>query len=642
MEETVHSSNLPAIDTKVELAEERKNVGQHLRIFVLVIAVLHLVLSSGLFLGWNALLLIYQGERIYSFLCPTMEATDSSIGVPCNEEDVYLLNLYSTTATIQFAIALPLGMIADRFGPRSMIIGQFLLLLTCGGLILYTPTRGGSFDYNFILLSLLFGIRHLITPNYFHFSNLFPQHFNFVSSIIATSVSLSGATFLCFYLLWVYLQISLKTILLYFSILQVFFFVFSLVQPSRRFNSGERIMFSMKQWKLMAYVDKEVDHSKKIPEIPSVYLGKPIPVPSYLGTILERQSSSLYLSSIEPTSSMLSKSLATGEEDCPSTVETVSSFTKKVHDGALVLTILPETQKKGVLNTVEPLEMDTSVTSMKETKPQTSIIRNTLWEPAEDGGIFTLFKYLLQLRFIFLANGNRSLANTYTYYFSFFVPFGFVGTLFMGRIGDKYGQFLAFAFFTIGNDGIFSAAFAICNKTSPKRWFATVAGIILMGGSISTLLSGRMVTLVISRQLSVTLVNVIFASVSFCWLAGSLVLFYCDRRRIQRDLVLFDKDSATSAGKLERSVNNVSSVEIPQGDTETANRENFDFCRCNRTTPYLPLIPHHTPYAHIHLPSKSYPMPLAYSLSFVFVSPPSCLSAEIEKGDTPSFPPLSF
>jgi len=139
---------------------------------VLVIAsAIQLLLCSGLTLGWAGMLLLLNGERTFEALCDG----SSTLGADgtCDESDLKLNLIFTVSSTSYGAAPIVLGMVIDRYGPRTMCVLSSAFLSV--GFLLVTVSSYPDFDLfmvGFVLIAT-FGVG--VQFSCFHVANLFPK-----------------------------------------------------------------------------------------------------------------------------------------------------------------------------------------------------------------------------------------------------------------------------------------------------------------------------------------------------------------------------------------------------------------------------------------------------------------------------------
>lgn len=106
--------------------------------FLVSLAFLQMLVSSGIILGWQSLANIIKDTGAYRFLCE-----DPSL--PCVEEEVYLANLMSISQSVQMFSVLFLSILMDVIGPKFMAVCQFITAL--GTFMIAVGNPRGSIDY---------------------------------------------------------------------------------------------------------------------------------------------------------------------------------------------------------------------------------------------------------------------------------------------------------------------------------------------------------------------------------------------------------------------------------------------------------------------------------------------------------------
>lgn len=206
--------------------------------FLVSLAFLQMLVSSGIILGWQSLANIIKDTGAYRFLCE-----DPSL--PCVEEEVYLANLMSISQSVQMFSVLFLSILMDVIGPKFMAVCQFITAL--GTFMIAVGNPRGSIDYIWYgaILQNLCGCIYI--PSFIHLSNLFPKGRAVIASTFSTLYGFSSLTFLVVQLIHSHFQTTLKVSLLPLAFIQAFFVLFSLLLPNRIIHLGDSCGFSLKK-----------------------------------------------------------------------------------------------------------------------------------------------------------------------------------------------------------------------------------------------------------------------------------------------------------------------------------------------------------------------------------------------------------
>jgi len=159
-------------------------------IWLVIVAALETVLTSGVVFGWAPLQLMLEEEGVYSELCVN--------GAPCKEQAERLSMIY-TMATSAFCFCVwPTGLVLDRVGPQACcILGAVLFGVgtvlfgasssAAGGLDLFLPGYIGMAVGGLpIMLSMM------------HLSNLLPLYAGTIITVLQVMIDVSALDFKVF------------------------------------------------------------------------------------------------------------------------------------------------------------------------------------------------------------------------------------------------------------------------------------------------------------------------------------------------------------------------------------------------------------------------------------------------------------
>ena len=226
-----------------------------------ILAVIYCLFAAGIVFGYAAIKPVLVKEGVYSDRC-TSEESDIGDGT-CYEQELrysytprgtievridvnpHRLNLMFTTAAVGTnVVALPVGTLLDRYGPRvSGITGSVLIAI---GALLFAFAPQLPFDGyipGYLLLAL--GGPFIFISS-FQLSNTFPTHSGLILALLTGAFDSSSALFLVFRLIYTASNGTFTTqkfFLIYLIVPLFIFFVQLFVMPSRSYKTvGELVV----------------------------------------------------------------------------------------------------------------------------------------------------------------------------------------------------------------------------------------------------------------------------------------------------------------------------------------------------------------------------------------------------------------
>lgn len=161
-------------------------------------ASIYCLFAAGVVFGYAAIKPVLIEERVYRNLCTPEELHDDVL--VCYEQDLRLNLMFTIAAVSTNVVALPVGTILDRFGPRvSGITGACLIAV---GAVLFALAQQLPFD-GFIPGYLLLALGGpFIFISSFQLSNTFPQYSGLILALLTGAFDTSSAIFLFYRLLY--------------------------------------------------------------------------------------------------------------------------------------------------------------------------------------------------------------------------------------------------------------------------------------------------------------------------------------------------------------------------------------------------------------------------------------------------------
>ncbi|CEM40057.1 unnamed protein product [Vitrella brassicaformis CCMP3155] len=212
------------------------------RFWVVSISLFHLLISSGLGMGWGATTIMLLEANVYSHMC-TEESFDPETG-SCEEEAVHLNLIFTVCVAFQMVLGLPLGIILDRIGPK-MVFWMHLTLTVGAYLVGLGPKGEGEFDYTFLGFFCLIAPGTGVALYATHCANLYPNNYGLVTAFFSTVFGTSSIVFAAFQLIISETPVTFDDMFLYYAIVLTLFLPFLAMQPMRHFDRGDKVAFSI-------------------------------------------------------------------------------------------------------------------------------------------------------------------------------------------------------------------------------------------------------------------------------------------------------------------------------------------------------------------------------------------------------------
>ncbi|KAF1955094.1 MFS general substrate transporter [Byssothecium circinans] len=168
------------------------------RILQVFFAVIICLFAAGPVFGYAALKPVLLEENVYRDMC-TKKELDDDVRV-CYGQELRLNLMFTVAAVSTNVVALPVGTILDRYGPRvSGLIGATFITI---GTILFALAQDLPFDghipgYLFLALGGPF-----VFISSFQLSNTFPQYSGLILALLTGAFDTSSAVFLLYRLIY--------------------------------------------------------------------------------------------------------------------------------------------------------------------------------------------------------------------------------------------------------------------------------------------------------------------------------------------------------------------------------------------------------------------------------------------------------
>lgn len=168
------------------------------RIIQVCFAVLYCLLAAGIVFGYAAIKPVLIEEEVYRKYC-TKEELEKGVRV-CYEQEIRLNFMFTVAAVSTNVVALPVGTILDRYGPRVCgIMGSLFVAIGCVffAFAWQLPFDGYIPGYLFLALGGPF-----IFISSFQLSNTFPQYSGLILALLTGAFDTSSAIFLFYRLIY--------------------------------------------------------------------------------------------------------------------------------------------------------------------------------------------------------------------------------------------------------------------------------------------------------------------------------------------------------------------------------------------------------------------------------------------------------
>lgn len=165
------------------------------KIIQIVSAVFFGLTATGVIFGYAALKPVLVRQGVYRDLC-TDDERQAGVWV-CEKQDLRLNFMFTLSAVITNTIALPVGMLMDRAGPRfATLLGAFFFF--CGNAVFGIGLETEHIDTYYVGFVLLALGGPLIFLSSFHLSNAFPKNSGLVLSFISGAFDASSVPYLIY------------------------------------------------------------------------------------------------------------------------------------------------------------------------------------------------------------------------------------------------------------------------------------------------------------------------------------------------------------------------------------------------------------------------------------------------------------
>ncbi|SMN22090.1 similar to Saccharomyces cerevisiae YMR221C FMP42 Putative protein of unknown function [Maudiozyma saulgeensis] len=169
----------------------------HLRhVIQIICACIWCLLASGIIFGFAALKPVLVQEGVYADVCPT--GYNSNIDEPCQQQDMKLNSMFTVSSALTNMMALPVGWILDKKGPRVCgLIGSFILFAGC--LMFINGNSLKSYVDSYLIGYVALAIAGpFVFISCFQLANCFPKRSGSILALLTGSFDSSSALFLVY------------------------------------------------------------------------------------------------------------------------------------------------------------------------------------------------------------------------------------------------------------------------------------------------------------------------------------------------------------------------------------------------------------------------------------------------------------
>ncbi|KAF2421249.1 MFS general substrate transporter [Tothia fuscella] len=165
------------------------------RIMQVTCAVIYCLLAAGIVFGYAAIKPVLIQEKVYREYCTKQELKDNVR--TCYEQEIRLNFMFTVAAVSTNVVALPVGTILDRYGPRVCgIIGSFFVAIGCFFFAFaWNLAEAGIDGYIPGYLFLALGGPFIFISS-FQLSNTFPKYSGLILALLTGAFDTSSAIFL--------------------------------------------------------------------------------------------------------------------------------------------------------------------------------------------------------------------------------------------------------------------------------------------------------------------------------------------------------------------------------------------------------------------------------------------------------------
>ncbi|KAF1916453.1 major facilitator superfamily domain-containing protein [Ampelomyces quisqualis] len=227
------------------------------------LAVVYCLFAAGVVFGYAAIKPVLIEERVYRNLCTERELEDD-VNV-CYEQELRLNLMFTIAAVSTNVVALPVGTILDRYGPRVCgIIGAASITL---GATLFAfapelPVDAYIPGYLFLALGGPF-----IFISSFQLSNTFPQYSGLILALLTGAFDTSSAIFLVYRLIYQSVEggFALKRFFLVYLIVPAFIFAVQIFfMPAVSYKTVGELVTQAEEEQVIHDSDDEIEDQARV------------------------------------------------------------------------------------------------------------------------------------------------------------------------------------------------------------------------------------------------------------------------------------------------------------------------------------------------------------------------------------------
>lgn len=259
------------VGTWTEATGEEPTIGAYevpkwRRMVQVLLAVIYCLFAAGVVFGYAAIKPVLIDEGVYRNLCTKQELKDE-VDV-CYEQEIRLNLMFTVAAVSTNVVALPVGTILDRYGPRVCgIIGA--TSITIGSLLFAfaaeLPVDAYIPGYLFLALGGPF-----IFISSFQLSNTFPQYSGLILALLTGAFDTSSAIFLIYRLIYQGTDgsFALKQFFLVYLVVPVFIFAVQIFfMPAVSYKTVGELVIQAEEEQVIHDSDDEIEDPARVQQL---------------------------------------------------------------------------------------------------------------------------------------------------------------------------------------------------------------------------------------------------------------------------------------------------------------------------------------------------------------------------------------
>uniref|UniRef100_A0A7S1G570 Major facilitator superfamily (MFS) profile domain-containing protein n=1 Tax=Bicosoecida sp. CB-2014 TaxID=1486930 RepID=A0A7S1G570_9STRA len=222
------------------------------RLFLLFASIGHLILTTGLILGWSGVVLILNGEGTVAHLCDAGDAADGDASVAaspvtCPRSDVFIATIFTVGQVGATAGPIALGTLIDRIGPRY---GALLCasLVVVGLMLVATGLDSKGEDAEMLLpvgFALVGAFGSGVQFTAFHIANVFEEYHGTVTSCMSAAFGVSSLIFPLMQTVWSSSGWSGATVFWAVAIMDIAWVLYATQLPMESFELGDTVEYKL-------------------------------------------------------------------------------------------------------------------------------------------------------------------------------------------------------------------------------------------------------------------------------------------------------------------------------------------------------------------------------------------------------------